>query len=448
MNFYTNATKRANISNTGLFTITGSLKVVDGTQGVGKVLASDANGQASWSTLSALGVNELADADNDTKIQVEKSADEDSIRFDILGTERLVMKRNSGDFTLLSFPNNRKNLFLGQDAGLNTASATTIQAANNTFVGYQAGYSNTTGTSNLFYGASAGYSNTTGDVNIYIGEKAGYSSTTASFNTYIGQNAGYSTTTGFANLFIGNSTGADNTTGQQNIYLGASAFQQNSTGSNNTIIGVFAGLNNITGSGNVFIGHSVGFNETGSNKLYIDNSNTSTPLIHGDFSTNALTINGTLATTGSIKMADGSQGVGKVLVSDANGQATWTTLSIPEGTPDTAQPVPIEYHGYYIYVHPTDNGTTTDWATAKTTCDNLTAFGKSDWYLPTRLELDAMYKQSYRITGLSQTEIVKYWSSTAKDATFAYTQRLDYGGPDPDDKTDTNGHNCRCVRKD
>ena len=100
-----------------------------------------------------------------------------------------------------------------------------------------------------------------------------------------------------------------------------------------------------------------------------------------------------------------------------------------------------------IYVHPTDNASNLNWATAKTTCENLTAFGKSDWYLPSRLELNAIYKQSYLISGLSETEIVKYWSSTAKDATYAFTQRLDYGGPDPDAKTDTAGHNCRCVRK-
>ena len=584
-----------------------------------------------WIALTAGAIKELADADNDTKIQVEQSADEDSIRFDIMGTERLVMKRNIGNFTMMSLPNNRRNVFIGQDAGLNTTSPFAYRAANNTFVGSQAGYSNTTGTSNVFFGRGAGYSNTIGDVNTYIGYNAGYSSSTASFNTYIGQNAGYATTTGLANLFIGNSTGEANTTGQQNIYIGNSAFQQNTTGSNNTIIGVFAGLNNITGTGNVFIGNSAGFDETGSNKFYLDNSNTATPLLYGEFDNNLLRVNGTLnvnnafsfpttdgslgqmlttngsgvlswitptantdnqttdvfqlngnnlelslsndgvatqlvdlsglkdnlgdhtataniqvgsnyisndgtnkgisldnkgqmtvnvdtwwrpaifksghndvtylevnnlagtraiwgtdgATTGglstevilgnwsnggmnfytnatermniskdglveikdTLKIADGSQGAGKVFVSDANGIGTWTTLDIPVATPDTAQPVPIEYHGFYIYVHPTDNGTTTDWSTAKTTCENLTAFGKSDWYLPSRLELDAMYKQSFRITGLSQTEIVKYWSSTAKDATFAYTQRLDYGGPDPDAKTDTSGHNCRCVRK-
>ena len=156
---------------------------------------------------------------------------------------------------------------------------------------------------------------------------------------------------------------------------------------------------------------------------------------------------GLIRMDGHFKLVNGSQGAGKVLTSDATGQSTWTAPSEIAAAHDTTQPVPVRYRGYIIYVHPTDNATDLDWATAKTTCTNLTAFGKSDWYLPTRLELDAMHKQSFLISGLSQTEIVKYWSSTAKDATYAYTQRLDYGGPDPDAKTDTSGHNCRCVRK-
>ena len=150
---------------------------------------------------------------------------------------------------------------------------------------------------------------------------------------------------------------------------------------------------------------------------------------------------------GNLKLVNGSQGVNKALVSDASGLSTWTSLSEIPTAHDTTQPTPIKYRGYLLYVHPTDNAMNLDWATAKTTCENLTAFGHSDWYLPSRTELNAMYKQSYLVAGLSETEIVKYWSSTAKDATFAYTQRLDYGGPDPDVKTDMSGHNCRCVRK-
>ena len=45
----------------------------------------------------------------------------------------------------------------------------------------------------------------------------------------------------------------------------------------------FAGFSNTAGSGNVFLGNEAGYKETGSNKLYIDNSDTSTPLIYGQF---------------------------------------------------------------------------------------------------------------------------------------------------------------------
>jgi len=40
------------------------------------------------------------------------------------------------------------------------------------------------------------------------------------------------------------------------------------------------------------LGANAGYLETGSNKLYIDNSSTSSPLIKGDFTANTLTVNG------------------------------------------------------------------------------------------------------------------------------------------------------------
>ena len=51
----------------------------------GQVLTTDGNNGVSWSDLPAT-IN-LADADNDTKIQVEKNPDEDIIRFEVSGTE-------------------------------------------------------------------------------------------------------------------------------------------------------------------------------------------------------------------------------------------------------------------------------------------------------------------------------------------------------------------------
>lgn len=153
-----------------------------------------------------------------------------------------------------------------------------------------------------------------------------------------------------------------------------------------------------------------------------------------------------LHVAGSLKLEDGTEGANKILVSDASGVSSWANPTDGLALPDPVDPVPIQYQGSYIYVHPTDNGTAVSWATAQSTCDALVAYGYDDWYLPSLSELNAMYKQSYLITGLEENASYKYWSDTEFDGSNAFTQRLDYGGPDPDDKTETTGHNCRCIR--
>lgn len=145
---------------------------------------------------------------------------------------------------------------------------------------------------------------------------------------------------------------------------------------------------------------------------------------------------------GDVKIVDGTQGEGKILTSDATGLVKWT-----DAVPSTSEPIPLNYQGGLIYAFPSDSGVSINSDDANSICNNLMAFGFSDWYLPSRLELNALYKQSYLLTGLNETESIKYWSSTDKDEKHAYTQRLDYGGPDPDLKNDTVNHNCRCIRK-
>ncbi len=92
-----------------------------------------------------------------------------------------------------------------------------------------------------------------------------------------------------------------------------------------------------------------------------------------------------LHVAGAIKIVDGSQGTGKLLVSDADGVTSWANPNDGLTVPDPAQPVPIHYQGTYIYVHPTDNATTVSWATAQSTCSALVAYTYDDWYLPTKL---------------------------------------------------------------
>ncbi|MCD4756013.1 tail fiber domain-containing protein [bacterium] len=62
--------------------------MVDGTNG--QVLQTDGSGALSWASAGA-GVSSIWDADTDTGIQVEEIGDEDIIRFDAGGTERMII---------------------------------------------------------------------------------------------------------------------------------------------------------------------------------------------------------------------------------------------------------------------------------------------------------------------------------------------------------------------
>jgi Chaperone of endosialidase len=218
----------------------------------------------------------------------------------------------------LSNTSGASNVFLGTSSGYSNTTG-----SYNTFFGYQAGYSNngdwnffsgtqagyknTIGNYNSFIGFYAGFNNTTGSSNVFIGERAGYSNLTGNYNTIIGESAGRSQETGYSNVFIGPECGYSNIGGQYNTFLGGWTGYENK-GSSNVMIGSLSGNMNINGSGNtflgrdagrsntgsqnVFLGLSAGSNESGSGKLYIENSSTATPLIWGDFSLNQLVING------------------------------------------------------------------------------------------------------------------------------------------------------------
>ncbi|RLD51734.1 MAG: hypothetical protein DRJ05_18115, partial [Bacteroidetes bacterium] len=85
-----------------------------------------------------------------------------------------------------------------------------------------------------------------------------------------------------------------NTTGNENTGIGYETNYFNEEGSNNTIIGYQAGKGTSTHnkSGNVFLGYQSGYNETSDNKLYIENSDSTKPLIGGDFSLDEIYLNG------------------------------------------------------------------------------------------------------------------------------------------------------------
>ena len=167
-------------------------------------------------------------------------------------------------------------------------------ANSNTGLGTSSLNSLTTGTNNTALGALALQENTTGTYNTANGKESLWKNTTGSENTAIGVESLRFNTTGSYNAAVGSAALRSNTTGNYNTANGQLALHNNTTGNNNTTLGDESGFENITGSGNIFLGYKAGYNETGSDKLYISNSNTASPLIYGDFSTGEIKINGDL----------------------------------------------------------------------------------------------------------------------------------------------------------
>lgn len=142
-----------------------------------------------------------------------------------------------------------------------------------------------TGVRNSAFGANVMPNLSSGYNNIGIGDFALYSNTSGFLNIGIGSGALYSNATANNNVAIGRNT-LTTSNGNFNTAVGNAALRQNASGANNTAVG-FETLRNVTGSGNVALGYQAGRAETGSNKLYIENTSAdaNNALIYGDFGT-------------------------------------------------------------------------------------------------------------------------------------------------------------------
>ncbi|MFZ2978592.1 MAG: hypothetical protein WA057_02900, partial [Candidatus Magasanikiibacteriota bacterium] len=150
------------------------------------------------------------------------------------------------------------------------------------------------GTDNILIGKNAGFNNT-GINSVLVGSGAGFNNTGDSL-TAVGYGSGYNNS-GASNSFLGIFSGYQNTSGVANVFIGAINGQSNTVGSYNTYLGYAAGNIATSSEGNIFLGYNSGYNETGSNKLYIENSNSATPLIYGEFDNDLIRINGQLSVT-------------------------------------------------------------------------------------------------------------------------------------------------------
>ncbi len=175
-----------------------------------------------------------------------------------------------------------------------TAPTFTSGAGQNTLIGRLAGNACSGCYENTYVGSSAGVATIGGFQNVFIGYLAGQSNTSGFQNMFLGRRAGSTNVSGSNNAYLGSDAGRL-ATGTGNVFIGGQSGDQN-TGSTNTFVGYGSGRTN-TGSDNVFIGEGAGELTSGSNLLIIDNSNTSTPLVGGDFSNNRFGINTAPAST-------------------------------------------------------------------------------------------------------------------------------------------------------
>lgn len=211
----------------------------------------------------------ITDGDMDTRITVEESSDSDEVLITVEGSDRWKFQ-NDNLFPL----NNNDNLSIGYDAA-----AQLSNGEENIAIGYETGNALAIGSRNTLIGHQAAKDNNGFD-NVVIGHKSAILSNGNS-NTAIGSDALAQKMSGSNNVAIGREAGQGITQGDNNVYLGAKA-------------GGSLGQPTTLREGNVFIGYEAGYYEQGNNLLYISNSNTSSPLIKGDFANNTLEINGTL----------------------------------------------------------------------------------------------------------------------------------------------------------
>ncbi len=145
------------------------------------------------------------------------------------------------------------NLFVGVGEGNNP----NIPGGNDTFVGYQAGFT-ATGSLNTYIGYQSGYGNTpsvpnTGCCNVFTGFSTGVFNTSGGGNTFQGYYSGWQNQDGSGNTYTGYQTGVVNVSGSNNSFFGdwagnhtTSSPSNGLSGNNNSFFGAFAGFDNTT----------------------------------------------------------------------------------------------------------------------------------------------------------------------------------------------------------
>ena len=192
-----------------------------------------------------------------------------------------------------------ESIYIGFESGLNTSGV----GKDNTFVGAYTGQDNIDGESNCFLGYMSGENNTFGSSNVFIGVLSGSSNLDGAANVFIGTAAG-NNSTGSRNVFVGNASGSNISSGNGNICLGEFSGPE--------VLGTF------------------------SDRLYVDNSRTNTPLIYGEFDNDYLIINGRQWTTASPLSTNGNNlsNYAQVIINNTTGGGDVLALKAADDDPD------------------------------------------------------------------------------------------------------------------
>ncbi len=294
------------VSGTARFT---AIQDSDGDLGTAGQLLSSTGTRTNWTSSGGISI---ADNDGDTRVEVERTSDDDTIRFTTNNAEVLRIVNNR-----LEFVNSRQSVYIGSSTGaVNTGQF-------NVFIGINAGRANTTGNQNTILGVGAGTNNTTGSDNVFVGFDTGLLNNTGRQNTFIGNLAGRRNTTGNDNVFIGNlagtflNDGSNNTGSSNSVLIGRDTRSAALVTTNEIVIGAGAhGLGNNTtvlGSDTTVLTVLKGLVATGP----IGNSNIATTTL-------SLLVTGTAQFTG-IRDSDGDLGTAGQLLSTTGTRTNWTT---------------------------------------------------------------------------------------------------------------------------